>query len=199
MAGFRSVCRPASRRNGGRLEIGIPGRLRRNTQVTSELFSRPCAVATAPACPDSTPRPLNAAGPHETGTRPGGACQWTSCGKPRSVTLRNRSRPEPHGRLPVRSPRVTSSAPLSRPGRKLGLRDGMARPPVAQTADRLARKPARGASARRQANGRFSSRSSQTHRKRFCGAATITLGSETSGTSILNTRSIWSAMPEAWR
>jgi len=32
VAGFRSVCRPASRRNGGRLEIGIPGRLRRNTQ-----------------------------------------------------------------------------------------------------------------------------------------------------------------------
>lgn len=39
MAGFRSVCRPASRRNGGRLEIGIPGRLRRNTHLIIRLTS----------------------------------------------------------------------------------------------------------------------------------------------------------------
>ena len=44
MAGFRSVCRPASRRNGGRLEIGIPGRLRRNTH----LYRKPNTSKPAP-------------------------------------------------------------------------------------------------------------------------------------------------------
>ena len=54
MAGFRSVCRPASRRNGGRLEIGIPGRLRRNTQRASSATSHP--VSEALSLPSATAR-----------------------------------------------------------------------------------------------------------------------------------------------
>src|SRR6476620_10331478 len=39
-AAFRSEWWPASRRNSGRLEIGIPGRLRRNTHPAVVVFGR---------------------------------------------------------------------------------------------------------------------------------------------------------------
>jgi hypothetical protein len=40
LAAFKSEWWPASRRNSGRLQIGTPGRLRRNTQTRKPIVSR---------------------------------------------------------------------------------------------------------------------------------------------------------------
>src|SRR4051795_2053668 len=52
LAAFKSEWWPASRRNSGRLQIGTPGRLRRNTQVIPLALGRDAGIRDLAPLPD---------------------------------------------------------------------------------------------------------------------------------------------------